>query len=304
MNNDKFYKMLINEFKNINLEKRVSMKEHTYFKIGGFADIVAYPNNIEEIQSLIKFCNENNTDFFVLGNGTNLLIRDKGIRGLVIKIDDNLSNIRVEENKMFIQAGAKVSRVAKEALKHSLTGLEGASGIPGSIGGGVTMNAGAYGTELKDVISNVKCVDEHGEIKNYSKEEMHFRYRHSRVHEQRLIVVEVEMDFQKGDYDKIKSDMDDYTQKRNDKQPLELPSAGSTFKRPEGDYAGRLIDVSGLRGIRYKDAQVSEKHCGFVVNRGNATCEDILNLIKIVQKTVKDKHGILLEREVLIVGEE
>lgn len=304
MNNDKFYELLNDKFTNIKFEKCVSMKEHTYFKIGGPADIVAYPNSIEEIQSLIKFCNENNIDFFVLGNGTNLLIRDKGIRGLVIKIDDNLSDIKVDGNKIIVQAGAKVSRVAKVALKHSLTGLEGASGIPGSIGGGVTMNAGAYGTELKDVITNVKCVDEHGDIKNYSKEEMHFGYRHSRVHEQKLIVVEVEMVFEKGEYDKIKAAMDDYTERRNTKQPLELPSAGSTFKRPTGDYAGRLIDVSGLRGIRYKDAQVSEKHCGFVVNRGNATCEDILNLIKIVQKTVKDKHGILLEREVLIVGEE
>lgn len=301
---DKFYEKLNNKFTNIKFEKCVSMKEHTYFKIGGPADIVAYPNNIEQVQELIKFCNKNNIEFFVLGNGTNLLVRDKGIRGLVIKIDDNLNDIKVDGNRIIAQAGAKVSRVSKEALKHSLTGLEGASGIPGSIGGGVTMNAGAYGTELKDVITNVKCVDEYGNIKNYNKDEMHFGYRHSRIHEEKLIVVEVEMIFKEGEYDKIKAEMDDYTQRRNSKQPLELPSAGSTFKRPEGDYAGRLIDVSGLRGIRYKDAQVSEKHCGFVVNRGNATCEDILNLIKVVQKTVKDKHGILLEREVLIVGEE
>ncbi|WP_243153536.1 UDP-N-acetylmuramate dehydrogenase [Senegalia massiliensis] len=304
MSIDKFYERLNNKFTNIKIEKCVSMKKHTYFKIGGPADIVAYPNNIVQVQELIKFCNENNIEFFVLGNGTNLLVRDKGIRGLVIKIDDNLNDIKVDENRIIAQAGAKVSRVAKEALKHSLTGLEGASGIPGSIGGGVTMNAGAYGTELKDVITNVKCVDEYGDIKDYNKDEMHFGYRHSRIHEKKLIVVEVEMVFKEGEYDKIKAAMDDYTQRRNSKQPIELPSAGSTFKRPEGDYAGRLIDVSGLRGIRYKDAQVSEKHCGFVVNRGNATCEDILNLIKVVQKTVKDKHGILLEREVLIVGEE
>ncbi|MBS4537407.1 UDP-N-acetylmuramate dehydrogenase [Clostridium sp. D2Q-11] len=280
------------------------MKEHTYFKIGGPADVMAYPQNINDVSRLIKFCNNNNIDYFVLGNGTNLLVRDKGIRGLVIKVDDNLNDIKVECNKIIAEAGAKVSRVAKMALKNSLTGLEGASGIPGSLGGGVAMNAGAYGTELKDVITKVKCIDENGDIKEYSKEEMHFGYRHSRVHEEKLLVVEVEMEMEKGNYDDIKNSMDDYTERRNTKQPIQLPSAGSTFKRPEGDYAGRLIDVSGLRGFRYKDAQVSEKHCGFVVNLGNATCEDVLTLIKTIQKTVKDRHGVELQREVLIVGEE
>lgn len=304
MNKNEIFELINNEFNNMRLEKDVLMKEHTYFKIGGPADVMAFPENIDQIAKLIKFCNKNNIDFFVLGNGTNLLVRDKGIRGLVIKIDDNLSDVRVEGNKIIAEGGAKVSRVAKMALKNSLTGLEGASGIPGSLGGGVAMNAGAYGTELKDVITKVKCIDDNGDINEYTKEEMHFGYRHSRVHEEKLLVVEVEMELEKGNYEDIKSAMDDFTEKRNTKQPLHLPSAGSTFKRPEGDYAGRLIDVSGLRGIRYKDAQVSEKHCGFVVNLGNATCEDVITLIKTIQKTVKDKHGVELQREVLIVGEE
>ncbi|MBS4534799.1 UDP-N-acetylmuramate dehydrogenase [Clostridium sp. D2Q-14] len=286
------------------MKRNVLMKEHTFFKIGGPADIMIFPKSISEISNIIKFCNDTDIDYFVLGNGTNLLVRDKGIRGVIIKIDENLSHIKVEGNRIIAEAGAKVSKVAKLALQNSLTGLEGASGIPGSLGGGVTMNAGAYGNELKDVIRKVKCIDGDGNIIVYSREEMQFGYRHSRIHEEPLLVVEVDMEFEKGDYDEIKKSIDDYTKRRNNKQPLHLPSAGSTFKRPEGDYAGRLIDVSGLRGVRYNDAQVSEKHCGFVVNLGNATCEDVLTLIRTIQKTVKDKHGVELEREVLIVGEE
>lgn len=304
MNNNKKFELLNKEFESIVLKKDILMREHTFFKIGGPADLMAFPKSINEISNLIKFCNNNNIDYFVLGNGTNLLVRDKGIRGLVIKIDNNLSNIKVEGNKIIAEAGSKVSRVAKIALKNSLKGLEGVSGIPGSLGGGVAMNAGAYGDELKDVIKKVKCIDKIGNIKEYFCEEMNFGYRHSRVHEEKLLVVEVEMELEKGNYDEIKRSMDDYTKRRNTKQPLHMPSAGSTFKRPEGDYASRLIDVSGLKGLRYKDAQVSEKHCGFVVNLGNATCEDILTLIKTIQKTVKDKYEVELKREVLIVGEE
>lgn len=304
MNNNDVINLIKDRLPELEIKTEEFMKNHTYFKIGGPADIMVFPREIKELSEIIKICSNNNIDYFVLGNGTNLLVRDKGIRGLIIKIDDNLNEIRVEGNKIIAQAGSKVSKVSKVALKNSLTGLERISGIPGSLGGGVAMNAGAYGTELKDVVTKVKCINTEGEIKEYTCEEMHFGYRHSRVHEEKLLVAEVQMELEEGDYDKIKETMDDYTNRRNTKQPIDMPSAGSTFKRPEGDYAGRLIDVSGLRGARYKDAQVSEKHCGFIVNRGNAKCEDVITLIGMIQKTVKDKHGVELEREVLIIGEE
>lgn len=279
------------------------MNKHTYFKIGGPVDVMVLPGNIDEISLCIKLCREYNIDYYVIGNGTNLLVTDKGIRGVVIKIEDNLSNIEVIGAKIIAQAGALLSTVSKIALKHSLTGLEFASGIPGTVGGAVAMNAGAYGPEMKDVITKVKCIDQQGNIKEYTNEEMRFKYRNSIVQEEKLIVVEAEMELERGDYNKIKSYIDELTEKRTTKQPLNLPSAGSTFKRPPGDYAGRLIDAAGLRGLRFGDAQVSEKHCGFIVNLGNATSEDVLKLIKVVQKTVKDRFGVELETEVKIIGE-
>ena len=299
---------VLNKFKEIIKNGKIlldePMKSHTYFKIGGPVDIMILPGNIEEIQSSIKLCNEEKYKYYIVGNGTNLLVRDKGIRGVVIKIDENLSDMKLENNTITAQAGALLSKVSKLALKNSLAGLEFASGIPGSLGGAVAMNAGAYGPEMKDVITKVKCIDKEGNLLEYTNEEMHFGYRHSRVHEEDLLVVESEMKLENGNYDDIKAYMDELTEKRTSKQPLHLPSAGSTFKRPEGDYASRLIDVSGLRGVRYGDAQVSEKHCGFVVNLGNATCEEVLTLIDIIQKTVRDKYNIELEPEVKIIGEE
>lgn len=300
-------KSIVDEFKNIirfgNILIDEPMKNHTYFKIGGPVDIMILPGSIEEVQNTIKMCKDKNIVYYIIGNGTNLLVRDKGIRGVVIKIDDNLSEIKVFDNKIIAQAGAKLSRISKIALKNSLTGLEFASGIPGSLGGAIAMNAGAYGPEMKDVITKVKCINKLGELVTFDNNEMNFSYRHSRIQEEELIVVEAEMKLDYGEYDKIKSYMDELTEKRTSKQPLNLPSAGSTFKRPVGDYASRLIDVSGLRGVRYGDAQVSEKHCGFVVNLGNATCEEVLTLMNVITKTVKDKHNIILEPEVKIIGE-
>ncbi|EOD00422.1 UDP-N-acetylmuramate dehydrogenase [Caldisalinibacter kiritimatiensis] len=279
------------------------MKKHTYFKIGGPADVMVLPGNIEEITKAIRICKENNIDYYLVGNGTNLLVTDKGIRGVVIKVEKNLSDIKVEGTKIIAQAGSLLSVVSKAALNHSLTGLEFASGIPGTLGGAIAMNAGAYGPEMKDVVTKVRCIDREGNIKEYTNEEMNFSYRHSRVQEESLLVVEVELQLEKGNYEEIKKYMDELTEKRTTKQPLHLPSAGSTFKRPEGDYASRLIDVAGLKGLRYGDAQVSDKHCGFIVNLGEATSEEVLHLISVVQKTVKDKFGIELEPEVKIIGE-
>lgn len=300
--------LLIQEFKNIVIKGKVLvdefMKNHTYFKIGGPVDIMILPGSIEEIQESIKLCKNYNIKYHVIGNGTNLLVRDKGIRGVVIKIDENLSNMRVEKNKIVAEGGALLSKVSKLALSNSLTGLEFAGGIPGSLGGAVAMNAGAYGPEMKDVVIKVKCIDMEGNLLEFNNEEMDFEYRHSRALSEDLLVVEAEMELTIGNYDEIKAYMDELTQKRTSKQPLSMASAGSTFKRPVGDYASRLIDVAGLRGLRFGDAQVSTKHCGFVVNLGSATCDEVLNLIKIIQKTVRDKYEIELETEVKIIGEE
>lgn len=280
------------------------MKNHTSFKIGGPADILLIPKEIEQISQAVTLCKELDVDYFIMGNGSNLLVSDKGIRGVVIKISENLNDVKVEGNKIIAQSGILLSKLSKVALKHSLTGLEFASGIPGSLGGAITMNAGAYGGEMKDVVTLVRCIDENGEIIEFTNEQMKFGYRSSIIDERELIVIEVEMELKKGNYEDIKNYMDELTQKRTSKQPLNLPSAGSTFKRPEGYYAGKLIEDAGLRGLRFGDAQVSEKHCGFVVNLGNATCNDVLNLIKVIQKTVRDKFGVELKTEVKIIGEE
>ncbi|KNF09148.1 UDP-N-acetylenolpyruvoylglucosamine reductase MurB [Gottschalkia purinilytica] len=280
------------------------MKNHTSFKIGGPVDILVMPGSLEEVSSSIKACKENDIEYMVMGNGSNLLITDKGIRGVIIKIAENLNEVKVEDNKIIAQSGALLSVVSKMALKHSLGGLEFASGIPGSLGGAVAMNAGAYGGEMKDVISKVKCIDLDGNIVEFTNSEMNFGYRQSIVQKERLIVVEGEITLKEEDYDKINEYMKELNKKRTTKQPLHLPSAGSTFKRPEGYFAGKLIEDSGLRGLRHGDAQVSDQHCGFIVNLGNATSSDVINLIRTVQKTVKDKFGVQLETEVKIIGEQ
>ncbi|SHH20150.1 UDP-N-acetylmuramate dehydrogenase [Caloranaerobacter azorensis DSM 13643] len=279
------------------------MKNHTSFKIGGPADILFIPRNIEQISKVLTLCKELDIDYFIMGNGSNLLVSDKGIRGVVIKISENLSDVRVEGNKIIAQSGILLSKLSRIALKHSLTGLEFASGIPGSLGGAITMNAGAYGGEMKDIVTLVRCIGGNGEIIEFTNEQMEFGYRSSIIDERELIVIEVEMELKKGNYEDIKSYMDELTQKRITKQPLNLPSAGSTFKRPKGYYAGKLIEDAGLKGLRFGDAQVSEKHSGFIVNLGNATCNDVLNLIKVIQKTVRDKFGVELKTEVKIIGE-
>lgn len=278
------------------------MKKHTSFKIGGPVDILVVPGNLDEILQAVKVCNAHGEEFRIIGNGSNLLVRDKGIRGIAIKIADNFKDIVVIEDKMTVQAGALLSTISKYALKNSLTGFEFAGGIPGTIGGAVTMNAGAYGGEMKHVVESVKCIDENGEIINLNNKEMNFGYRQSKV-EENLTVLEVVLKLEKANYDDIKSKMSELNQKRTTKQPLSLPSGGSTFKRPEGYYAAKLIEDAGLKGKCYGGAQVSEKHAGFVVNIDHATAEDVLNLIKLVQNTVFEKFSIKLETEVKIIGE-
>lgn len=280
------------------------MKNHTSFKIGGPADIMIIPGNEKELIEGIKICKDNNINYYIMGNGSNLLVSDKGIEGVVIKISEEFGDIVVNDTTIKAESGALLTVVSKKALKNSLTGLEFASGIPGSIGGAITMNAGAYGGEMKDIVTKVRCLNSDGNIVEYSNEEMKFRYRKSRVEEEGLIVLSVEMELEKGDYKTIEERMRELTEKRTSKQPLHLPSAGSTFKRPEGYFAGKLIDDSGLRGIRHGGAQVSEKHCGFIVNIDNATSEDVRTLIRTVQKIVKDNYGVELETELKIIGRE
>ncbi|WDV45228.1 UDP-N-acetylmuramate dehydrogenase [Clostridiaceae bacterium M8S5] len=277
------------------------MKRHTYFKIGGNASVLVLPKDSKDVVLALKVCDELNINPYIIGNGTNLLVSDDGIKGIVIKLADNMNKVIVEGDTITAECGALLSSVGKLALKNSLTGMEGGSGIPGSIGGAVAMNAGAYGFEMSQIVSSVKCTDKKGNIYVYSSEDMDFRYRHSRVQEEDLIVLETKMTLKEGVYDDIKAYMDELTVKRTTKQPLSLPSAGSTFKRPEGDYAARLIEAAGLKGLRYKDAQVSDKHCGFIVNLGNATSEQVMTLIEIVKKTVKDKFSVELETEVKII---
>lgn len=280
------------------------MKNHTTFKIGGPADILVQPGNIEEVEETLKVCKAEDCPLTVIGNGSNLLVRDGGIRGVVLKIADLLSEVSVDGEKVIASAGALMSKVSSKALESSLGGFEFASGIPGTIGGAVTMNAGAYGGETKDFVLSVTCISPDGIIRKYSREEMAFGYRKSRVQSENLVVLEVELELKSEERSDIKARIDEFTEKRTTKQPLHLASGGSTFKRPEGYFAGKLIEDAGLRGLRHKNVQVSEKHCGFVVNLGESSAEDVLNLIGVIQKTVSDRFGVKLETEIRIIGEE
>ncbi|NLY77601.1 MAG: UDP-N-acetylmuramate dehydrogenase [Tissierellia bacterium] len=280
------------------------MKNHTSFKIGGPADVLIIPDKEEEIVEAIKFCRENNVKHFVMGNGSNLLVKDSGIRGVVIKIANGFDRIDVVGEKIICESGALLSKVAKHALKSSLTGFEFASGIPGTIGGAITMNAGAYGGEMKDVVSKVRVLDGNNNVIELTNDEMNFRYRGSLIGDENLIVLGVELKLSSGDPALIDQKMKDLTNRRVTKQPLEYPSAGSTFKRPEGYFAGKLIEDAGLRGVRYGDAQVSEKHCGFIINVGEANFHHVITLIKMIQKVVYDKFNVRLEPEVRIIGDD
>ncbi|HOQ36340.1 MAG TPA: UDP-N-acetylmuramate dehydrogenase [Acetivibrio sp.] len=287
---------------NIKLDE--PMKKHTSFKVGGPADILVTPVSVSQLGEVIKLCQRENVPLLVMGNGTNLIVSDKGIRGVVIKVYDNLRECIVENDTIRAYGGILLSKLASIALENELTGLEFASGIPGTLGGAVAMNAGAYGGEMKDVVVETEYMDKNGEIKVLRKEEHEFGYRSSFIQRQSGIVIRSVLQLKKGNKDDIKALMRELTKRRQDKQPLDMPSAGSIFKRPEGYFAGKLIEDSGLRGYQIGGAQVSNKHCGFIVNTGNATARDIINLIKHVQETVRRKFGVEMQTEVKIVGEE
>lgn len=278
------------------------MSKHTTFRVGGPSDLYVSVENIVEAEQLIRLLCADKIPYYVIGNGSNLLVSDDGYRGVVIEIGKNMSDILIEGDEVTASAGALLVKVANECYKAELTGLEFASGIPGTIGGGVFMNAGAYGGELKDVITSVKVLNiETGEIEEKSCDEMKFSYRHSIAKEEPYIILEARLKLNKGNKEEIKARMDELKELRTTKQPLEYPSAGSTFKRPEGYFAGKLIEDSGLKGYTVGGAQVSTKHSGFVINKGNATASDILTLISDVQRIVNDKFGVMLEPEVLIL---
>lgn len=292
---------IVNE-ENIKIDE--PMKNHTSFKVGGPADLLVTPTSVLQLSEILKLCNKENIPIFVMGNGTNLVVSDKGIRGVVVKIFDNLNDYCIKDDTIEAYGGILLSKVSNIALENELTGLEFASGIPGTLGGAVAMNAGAYGGEMKDVVVETEYIGRSGEIKVIYGDEHEFGYRTSFIQKQSGIVIKSVLKLKRGCREQIKDLMEDLTGRRQDKQPLEMPSAGSVFKRPEGYFAGKLIEDCGLRGYRIGGAEVSNKHCGFIVNRGDSTSEDIINLIKHIQKTVNDKFGVELQTEVRIVGEE
>lgn len=279
------------------------MSRHTTFRIGGSADYFVKPGNADEVAAVIAVCREYNIPYFILGNGSNLLVSDDGYRGMIINIMDNMDSVTVDGRIITAQAGAMLVRVSVMARDNALTGLEFASGIPGTIGGAVYMNAGAYGGEMKNVVKTVRAIDEYGRIYELDSEKMDFSYRHSIVEERKLIVLEVTLELEHGSREAIDDRMKELVEARRSKQPLEYPSAGSTFKRPEGYFAGKLIMDAGLRGYSVGGAQVAEKHCGFVINKGGATASDVVELIRDVQHDVDDKFGVTLEPEVKMLGE-
>ncbi len=297
------YDKLLNKIPKDLLYTDIPMKHHTHFKIGGNADILITPNQIDQIEYAFKILKEHQVPITWLGNGSNLLVSDKGIRGAVIKISDTFSKIKVQGNRIIAEAGALLETISKIAVENKLSGFEFACGIPGTVGGAVYMNAGAYGGEMAQVTENVTVLTTDGDVKILSRDELKFAYRRSHIQDKGYVVLKVEILLAEGDEKEIQAMVDDLTEKRVSKQPLELPSAGSTFKRPTGYYAGKLIQDSGLRGLRYGDAQVSEKHCGFIVNIGDATSEQVVMLIRMIQKTVLDIHGVQLETEVRMIGE-
>jgi UDP-N-acetylmuramate dehydrogenase len=298
-----FYNDLQERFPEVEFLLDEPMKKHTTFRIGGPADIYVEPS-ISQMVPLITFLKESSVPYIVIGNGSNLLVSDDGIEGVVISLGKSAAEISINTDtaEITVEAGAMLSSVANRAADSGLTGLEFASGIPGSIGGAVYMNAGAYGGEMKDVITSVQILKADGQAEEISVDKLDLSYRHSALMENPGIVLSAKIQLAAGNVEEIKATIDDIRQKRIDKQPLNFPSAGSTFKRPEGYFAGKLIDDTGLRGYTVGGAQVSEKHCGFVINKSDATASDVLKLMKDVDEKVYEKFGVHLTPEVRIIG--
>ena len=304
MEKQKIYELLTNEIKQGIVKIDEPMRKHTNFKIGGNADVFVIAKNIEEIKCVIKFSKENNILLTILGNGSNVLVSDKGIRGIVLQVGTKEIKIEKQKNALVeVEAGVMLGALAQVLLKQSISGFEFAAGIPGSIGGAIRMNAGAYGGEMKDIVKDVTVLNEKGEINVLTNEECEFSYRHSRFTNSKEIIIKVTLELPFGNEAEIKAKMDEYNQSRREKQPLNLPSAGSTFKRGSDFITAKLIDECGLKGYTSGDAQVSTLHAGFVVNLGNATAQDVLNVVNHVKQVVLEKTGKQIELEVELLGE-
>ena len=299
------YEELQKNMKDSIIKKEENMSKHTSFKVGGNADIFIKIATIDELKYILQYTKKNNIPLTVIGNGSNILVKDSGIRGIAICLDFTKIEIQEKEDKVFIEVGAgvKLAMLAAILQKKGIAGFEFASGIPGTIGGAIRMNAGAYGKEMKEIVKLVTYIDEEGNIKTEENEFMDFSYRHSRFKEKQEIIIGCTLQLEKENPDKIKEKMDEYKKLRIEKQPIDMPSAGSTFKRGTNFISAQLIDEAGLKGYSIGGAQVSLKHAGFIVNTGNATAEDILNLIDYVIKVVYEKFGKVLELEVKVIGE-
>lgn len=304
MNKEFIYNSLLNILNKEDILIDEPMSKHISFRVGGPADILVKPSSEDQIKDILTFAKKENIPYLIIGNGSNLLVRDGGIRGIVIKIAENFNDFSIEGTTVTAQSGAMLSFMGKAIMRNNLTGFEFAAGIPGTLGGAIAMNAGAYGGEMKDIVKSVRLIDSQGNIVELSNEEMQFAYRKSILSKEEYIVLSAVMELKEGNYEEIRDIMKDLTNKRVTKQPLNLPSAGSTFKRPEGYFAAKLIEDCGLKGLTLRGAQVSDKHCGFVVNLGGAQAKDILDLIYVVKSTVYSKFGVMLEEEVKILGEE
>jgi UDP-N-acetylmuramate dehydrogenase len=286
-----------------NILRAEPMSRHTSFRIGGEADLFVKVPSIQALSELIRYFAQTGQEYYVVGRGTNLLVGDKGYRGVILHLGEEMSQITVDGKRITAQAGASLPKVAQVAAAHGLSGLEFAAGIPGSIGGGVVMNAGAYDGEMKQVVKNVLVINQYGEEMNLDNDTMEFGYRTSIIKDRPFVVAQITLELQEKPKEEVEALMEDLAKRRREKQPLEYPSAGSTFKRPEGYFAGKLIMDAGLRGLRVGDAQVSEKHCGFIINIGHATAEDVSELMEEVQYRVKKQLGVRLEPEVIKLGE-
>lgn len=298
----KFVKELSEKLPELTVMVDEPMSTHTTFRVGGPADVLVSPSSAE-LPVVLQMAKEDGIPVTVIGNGSNLLVRDGGIRGLVIEIGKRMDEIQIKGNHLIVEAGALLSKAANAAAGAGLGGMEFAAGIPGSLGGAVVMNAGAYGGEMKDILVSATVIDAQGKLLTLSNEALDLSYRHSCIPENNYVVISAELELTEKPEEEIRQVMAELRDKRVEKQPLEFPSAGSTFKRPEGYFAGKLIQDAGLRGYKVGDAQVSEKHCGFVINRGSATAQDILQLISDVQRKVQDEFSVDLETEVRIIGE-
>lgn len=300
--NDQFLTELQNVMGGSGIFMEEPMKKHTTFRVGGPADVLVQPDETA-LAAILALCRQYHVSYSFIGNGSNLLVGDKGIRGVVIEMTDPMGNIEVDGTKITAQAGAMLSKIANTAASNGLGGMEFAAGIPGSVGGAVVMNAGAYGGEMKDIIEKVYVLDENGAQLELDRDALDLGYRHSCIPEKKYIVTKVVLELVPRDEAEIRSKMKELNEKRAEKQPLQYPSAGSTFKRPEGYFAGKLIMDAGLRGYQVGGAQVSEKHCGFVINKGDATAADICQLMQDVADKVQAQFGVVLEPEVKMIGE-